>query len=185
MGELSHVKHLGKFNHLRTLSFQKAGDNSKGSNPICDFVNYTDTIQMYLPHLKELDGQSMDRNSNMVIGSPPKSVQPHSTQALVNAFSNQRSNYTAAAAALSDSPQQHMSAKMQGMQMGQKQHANTTAAIVALQNQASQKETIITKLHEQIRDLTGRLEQTCTERDQTISQFEQNENIWKEKLTRK
>ena len=62
---------------------------------------------------------------------------------------------------------------------------NTTAAIVALQNQAGQKDTIIGKLHEQIRDLTERLDQSCGERDQTIGQFEQNERIWKEKLERK
>ena len=51
------------------------------------------------------------------------------------------------------------------MQPGHKIHQNTTAAIVALQNQASQKEAIIGKLHEQIRDLTSELERACAERD--------------------
>lgn len=62
---------------------------------------------------------------------------------------------------------------------------NTTAQIIALQNQAGQKDIIVGKLHEQIRELTQRLDQSCTERDQTITQFEQNEQIWRDKLTRK
>lgn len=49
--------------------------------------------------------------------------------------------------------------------VGSKVHMNTTAAIVALQNQGSQKDTIISKLHEQIRDLTHSYEQACGERD--------------------
>ena len=50
-------------------------------------------------------------------------------------------------------------AKTSNNQLGvQKVHMNTTAAIVALQNQAGQKDTIIGKLHEQIRDLTERHE---------------------------
>ena len=64
-------------------------------------------------------------------------------------------------------------------------HMNTTAAIVALQNQASQKDTIMAKLHEQIRDLTAQLETACAERDQTIAKYEQNEKIWSEKQLRK
>ena len=44
---------------------------------------------------------------------------------------------------------------------------------------------IVGKLHEQIRDLTSRLDQSCNERDQTITQFESNEQIWRDKLSRK
>lgn len=33
--------------------------------------------------------------------------------------------------------------------------------------------------------MTRRLDQTCTERDDTIKQFESNEQIWKDKLARK
>ena len=62
---------------------------------------------------------------------------------------------------------------------------NTTAAIVALQNSAGQKDTIIGKLHEQIRDLTDRLDQSSSERDQTIGKFEQNEKLWKDKFSKK
>ena len=58
IGELANIRHLSKFAHLSQLSFQKAGDASKGSNPICDFVNYRDTVQMYLPRLAWLDGSS-------------------------------------------------------------------------------------------------------------------------------
>ena len=61
VGELSHVKQLSKFAKLTTLAFQKAGDQSKGSNPICDFVNYKDTVQMYLPYLSVLDGFHMQQ----------------------------------------------------------------------------------------------------------------------------
>ena len=39
-----------------------------------------------------------------------------------------------------------------------KVHMNATAQIIALQNQAGQKDVIVGKLHEQIRDLTQRLD---------------------------
>ena len=67
----------------------------------------------------------------------------------------------------------------------EKVHANTTATIIALQNQAGQKELIIEKLHVEVRDLNSKLELTCKERDQTIKQYEQNEIIWKEKYLKK
>ena len=44
IGELSHIRQLSKFAHLNSLAFQKAGDETKGSNPICDFINYRDTV---------------------------------------------------------------------------------------------------------------------------------------------
>lgn len=56
VGELNHVRVLTKYSRLRNLSFMKASDESKGSNPICDFVNYKDTVNMYLPNLQVLDG---------------------------------------------------------------------------------------------------------------------------------
>ena len=33
--------------------------------------------------------------------------------------------------------------------------------------------------------MTERLDESCSERDQTIGQFEQNEKIWKDKLSKK
>ena len=42
IGELQHISHLAKFPNLRSLAFRKSDDESKGANPICDFVNYTD-----------------------------------------------------------------------------------------------------------------------------------------------
>lgn len=74
IGELTHVKHLSKFAKLRSVAFQKAGDASKGANPICDFVNYRDTVQMYLPALAILDGVHI---SEQAVGNSlqsPKSV---------------------------------------------------------------------------------------------------------------
>ena len=56
VGDLSHLKALAKYGQLRELSFRKAGDESKGSNPICDFVNYQDSVKLYLPNLAFLDG---------------------------------------------------------------------------------------------------------------------------------
>ena len=56
IGELSHVKSLKNFRNLRELSFKKIDDSNKGSNPICDFPNYADTIQMYLLDLTKIDG---------------------------------------------------------------------------------------------------------------------------------
>ena len=64
IGELSHIKQLSKFQKLTNVSFQKAGDQSKGSNPICDFVNYKDTVKMYLLKLQVLDGFHMDQKSS-------------------------------------------------------------------------------------------------------------------------
>lgn len=56
IGEMNNIKALSKYGNLRELSFQKAGDESKGSNPICDFFNYRDTINLYLPQLNIVDG---------------------------------------------------------------------------------------------------------------------------------
>jgi hypothetical protein len=56
IGELSNIKILQKLEKLSELNFQKMGDESKGKNPICDFSNYRDTLQMYLPGLSKLDG---------------------------------------------------------------------------------------------------------------------------------
>ena len=67
IGELEHVRHLSKYKQLRNVSFQKAGDETKGSNPICDFVNYNDTVRMYLPNLAIIDGFQAVHSQN---GSP-------------------------------------------------------------------------------------------------------------------
>ena len=47
---------MQRFDHLQEVSFRKAGDESKGSNPICDFPNYNDTIQMFLLKVQKIDG---------------------------------------------------------------------------------------------------------------------------------
>jgi len=64
VGDLSHVKALSRYARLRTLSFMRRGDASKGSNPICDFVNYQDTVNLYLPNLLELDGFKIGRTTS-------------------------------------------------------------------------------------------------------------------------
>ena len=58
IGELSHIKALQKFDNLKEVSFQKVGDESKGSNPICDFHNYSDTVTMFLHSVQKIDGAS-------------------------------------------------------------------------------------------------------------------------------
>ena len=74
IGELSHIKALQKFDNLKEVSFQKVGDESKGSNPICDFHNYSDTVTMFLHSVQKIDGasknqhQSPSRNQNRDIG---------------------------------------------------------------------------------------------------------------------
>lgn len=62
IGELSAIKHLADFRSLSELSFQSVKDPSKGSNPICDFTNYAQTVQMYLGQVKILDGQKVGTN---------------------------------------------------------------------------------------------------------------------------
>ena len=66
VGELDHLRHLSKFGHLRSLAFQKAGDSSKGSNPICDFFNYRDTVKIYVPQLTSFDGEQVGDSGSMV-----------------------------------------------------------------------------------------------------------------------
>ena len=70
IGDLSHLKALAKYGKLRDLSFRKAGDESKGSNPICDFVNYQDSVKLYLPNLAILDGLNLKKQQL----SPSKSA---------------------------------------------------------------------------------------------------------------
>jgi len=60
IGDLSHLKALAKYSRLQNVGFRKVGDESKGSNPICDFVNYEDTVKLYLPNLAILDTVNLE-----------------------------------------------------------------------------------------------------------------------------
>ena len=64
IGELENIWYLSKFVNLVQLSFQKANEASKGSNAICDLINYHETIDVHLPSLQVLDGQNKNHKSN-------------------------------------------------------------------------------------------------------------------------
>lgn len=64
VGELSQIKCLQDFKHLKNLSFRKIGEDSKGNNPICDFANYQITVKMYCHSLKHLDGQPLGSSTS-------------------------------------------------------------------------------------------------------------------------
>jgi len=64
IGELSNVKHLQGFRYLEELMFQIEGAETKGSNPICDFQNYRQTVLLYAgSSLKHLDGADLPPRS--------------------------------------------------------------------------------------------------------------------------
>lgn len=60
IGELSQIKLLKIFRHLKHLCFRQLTNESQGSNPICDFDNYQVTCKMHCLSLKTLDGLAVD-----------------------------------------------------------------------------------------------------------------------------
>ena len=52
VGDLAQVGNLQNLSCMTSLSFA----SKHGSNPICDFENYSDAISHYLPQVKTLDG---------------------------------------------------------------------------------------------------------------------------------
>lgn len=123
IGELSNIKHLAKFDHLRELSFQKIGDDSKGKNPICDFVNYRDTIQMFLPKLEKVDGFDGSGQKPLSQNTPIRNDKQISRNLLGPTYSN-------------TSPQGLGRNQSNGIPIPlhgpEKVHANTTAAMISL-----------------------------------------------------
>ena len=123
---------------------------------------------MYLPKLAILDGFHVDESKRNALGGPnsatPKSAPPYYQNAAGGGLSDPHNYHH-----MTESPTRaanHNPLTSTGhMPLGQKQHLNTTAAIVALQNSGAQKDTIIGKLHEQVRQLTAQYEHACTERD--------------------
>lgn len=131
IGELQHVKYLTNFRNLRELSFQKADDSSKGANPICDFLNYATTVQMYLPSIQQIDGQAKSESAEI----RPQTA-PLIGGRLATAFTAHRDQQNYAEPVFTEhSPQ------------GRFGIGSDRTTILQLQQKLAQKESILDKLH--------------------------------------
>lgn len=164
IGELQNVKCLQNFRHLKELSFQKADDSSKGSNPICDFQNYHTTVSLYLPYLQKLDGCAKGQND--VRPSTAPVTGKLATGKMATEFSHRRDLQT-------------LSPDFQLQSFGPDQ------VVLQLHNKLTQKEQVIERLHQELRDANHNLETISTERTLLLSRFDQNEKLWQDRLDKK
>ena len=65
ISDIDQVAYLTKFKTLIRVHFQDRKRNT--DNPICDLKNYTETVQTYLPYLKELDGVNIKEQENISV----------------------------------------------------------------------------------------------------------------------
>ncbi len=66
IGELKEIQTLNSLKRLDSIIFQF----KQGSNPMCDFENYSDAVRMYLPQATKIDGHDVYSKNPKAVSAP-------------------------------------------------------------------------------------------------------------------
>ena len=176
--------------------FQIEGAETKGSNPICDFQNYRQTVLLYAgSSLKHLDGADLPPRSGYGREQTQEIPRLPAGGVLGSAFAQHRKELThlvepmiGGPPHLSDSPQTFKATNLfspGSLSAAQTTHLNATSAIIALQNKVTSKDNIIDKMHTDVKNLHETMQKAIDERNLAVERFDQNEKHWSDKFTKK